>query len=290
MTTTSSRIPTRTTATADGRTLAVDERGPADAPAVVFLHSAPGSRCFDPDPAATEASGVRLITIDRPGYGGSSPWPEGTMPTLATLADDVVAVLDDLGVADAAVAGWSTGGLVALGVGARHPDRVRHLALVGTPAPDDDVPWVGDEHRAQLQEMRTHPESAFGIMTEVFAPMAAEPDHALGTFTGGAADERALAADADGRVQAMNDEAFRAGASGAAADIVAVQVAPWGFDPRAVGAPVELFYGEADVLITPAHGEHWQRTLADGRLHLVPDAGHLVVMEAWPQILDTLAT
>ena len=62
MTTTSSRIRTRTTATADGRTLAVDERGPADAPAVVFLHSAPGSRCFDPDPAATEAEAVAIAT------------------------------------------------------------------------------------------------------------------------------------------------------------------------------------------------------------------------------------
>jgi pimeloyl-ACP methyl ester carboxylesterase len=289
MTTTSSRIPTHTIAVADGRTIAVDETGPADGPAVVFLHSAPGSRRFDPDPAATRAAGVRLITVDRPGYGASSPWPDDALPALDVLADDVARVLDHLDVREASVSGWSTGGLVALGVGARHPERVRHLALVGTPAPDDDVPWVGDEYRAQLREMRTHPESAFGIMAEVFAPMAVEPEHALGTFTGGDADARDLAADTDGRVRAMNAEAFATGASGAAADIVAVQVAPWGFDPRAVGAPVELFYGEDDVLITPAHGRYWQDTLADGRLHLVPDAGHLVVMKAWADVLAALA-
>ena len=59
------------------RWLAVDERGRPDGRPVLFLHPAPGSRLLDPDPWATEGARVRLITFDRPGYGGSSALPDG---------------------------------------------------------------------------------------------------------------------------------------------------------------------------------------------------------------------
>jgi pimeloyl-ACP methyl ester carboxylesterase len=57
---------------ADGRRLAWSEWGRAQGPPVLLLHRNPGSRLLDPDSAATAASEVQLITIDRPGYGGRS--------------------------------------------------------------------------------------------------------------------------------------------------------------------------------------------------------------------------
>ena len=65
----------------DGRTVAFDLAGPDGGPVVVLHHSAPGSRRFDPDPTATSAAGVRLVTIDRAGYGRSDPLSAGTVPT-----------------------------------------------------------------------------------------------------------------------------------------------------------------------------------------------------------------
>ena len=144
---------------ADGRVLALNEYGVADGPAVLFLHSSPGSRVLDPDPEATAAAGVRLLTIDRPGYGASSPYAADVVPTFADSADDLDTVLAKLGIDDVGVIGWSNGGIHALALAARHPDRIRAVALVGTPASDDDVPWVPEEQRALGKVMRDDPGS-----------------------------------------------------------------------------------------------------------------------------------
>lgn len=85
--------------TAGGRKIAVAEFGAADGPVVLLLHRSPGSRLFDPDPVATAAAGVRLVTMDRPGYGVTDPVEA---PSRAAAAD--AAVGERPGVADALVA------------------------------------------------------------------------------------------------------------------------------------------------------------------------------------------
>lgn len=280
-------VPDHLVRLSDGRVLAVDDRGAADGPAVLFLHSAPGSRALDPDPQATRAAGVRLLTVDRPGYGASTPLPADVVPTLAGVADDLAAALAVLGVGEVGVAGWSNGGLVALALAARHPDLVRAVALVGTPAPDDAMPWVG-EHRPVLHAMREDPSNAAPALAEVFAGYVERPDTAVETVSG-PADEAALAeGDIRARVVTMMTEAFRHGAWGVAADIVAVNVAPWGFDPASVGVPVALHYGEADAAIPPDHGRWWAGVLADPSLRVTPGAGHLLPLTAWADILATV--
>ena len=53
----------------DGRTLSYAEWGDPSGHPVLLFHGAPSSRLFSPDPAATAAAGVHLVTVDRPGYG-----------------------------------------------------------------------------------------------------------------------------------------------------------------------------------------------------------------------------
>jgi pimeloyl-ACP methyl ester carboxylesterase len=287
---TNTPTPTHLVTLPDGRLLAVDEHGPRGGPVVVFLHAAPGSRVLDPDPAATAAAGVRLITIDRPGYGASTPLAEGVIPSIAGMADDVAAALAAMGVTDAGVVGWSKGGLVALALAARHPDLVRAVALVVTPASDDDVPWLPDEHRQVLRPLRDDPGAARPTLREVFAPFAADVDAAVTTVTSGAADAAALEDPAvRERVAAMVAEAFRPGADGVATDVAAADVLPWGFDPAAVGARTTLHYGDADELVTPAHGEHFARVIAGSTLRVVPGAGHLLPLLDWPAILASVS-
>ena len=71
-----------------------------------------------------------------------------------------------------------------------------------------------------------------------------------------------------------------------AADIVSYTVADWGFDPAAIGAPTACVYGDADVVVTPAHGEWWAARIPDATVEVVRDAGHLVVVDAWPGVLS----
>lgn len=290
---------------ADGRTIAARDAGPTDGPVVVFLHAAPGSRAFDPDPADTRAAGVRLITIDRAGYGGSSPIEAGTIPSVAGQADDTAAVLEHLGVRDAAIVGWSGGGRVAIATAARHPELARRVALVATPAPDDQVPWVIAEHRAMAASMREDPSTAVATITGVFAgsgdPTAADDgsnddgSNDDGELTdlvtgGGGVDADLLAGDPElrGRIETMLAVAFENGPAGVATDIVADQVVPWGFDVAAVGVPVTLVYGDADAVLTPDHGRWYADQLVGGDLRIIAGSGHLVVATEWAAILEAV--
>jgi pimeloyl-ACP methyl ester carboxylesterase len=275
----------------DGRHVAFDVHGPADGPVVLLCHAAPGSRRFDPDPAATTAAGVRLVTVDRPGYGGSDPVSRGIVPTIPVSADDAAAVLDHLGVRSAVLAGWSAGGRVAAALAAARPDVASALFLIATPAPDDDVPWVDDTYRPAIAAMRSAPADAVDMMVANLTAATGGDEGGDGDatvlVTGGPADERALAADGAlrDRVVAMVAEAMAQGPVGTAADIVAYTVADWGFDPAAIGAPTTCVYGADDTLVPPAHGEWWAARIPAARVEVVDGAGHLVVVPAWPRVL-----
>ena len=272
--------------TPDGRRIAVLVAGPDDGLPVLFAHIAPGSRRFDPEPDATAAAGVRLITLDRPGYGGSEPLPEGTSPTIPLFADDCAVVLDQLGVRTAATAGWSAGGRVVMALAARRPDLVRSVGLIGTPAPDEEVAWIGPDERQMIAALSADPASALHTLEQILTPMTSDPVAALGMLGAAPADAAALTeGDLRSALQTMLTEAFAQGPGGLAADLISYTMAAWGFDPRAVGAPVRCWYGEADEVVSPDHGRWWADQVADGTLTVVPAAGHLLVRAVWSEVL-----
>lgn len=273
----------------DGRTLAIHDAGDPAGPVVVLCHPAPGSRLLDPDPAATAAAGVRLVTLDRPGYGGSTPVADGAVPTIPAFADDVAAALDALGAGSAALVGWSAGGRIALAVAARRPDLARSVAVVATPAPHEAVPWIPAPYLAQIDQLRPDPGHAAGILAQALAPTA-DPT-AVGALGAGAADEGALCADHSrrARLEAMLAEAYAQRATGVAADIVSYPVADWGFDPGAVAAPTTAVYGDADEIVTPAHGQWYVDRVPHAELRTVAGAGHLVALTSWDGVLAAVA-
>ncbi len=273
------------------RLLAVDQRGPSDAPVVLFLHPAPGSRVLDPDPWVTAAAGVRIVLFDRPGYGSSTPLPEGEVPTVAGAADDAALVLDELELDHVAVVGWSAGGLVALALAARRPDLVASLSVVATPAHEDDVVSLSEEHRELVALLRPDLPSAVGAVAEALAPIAYSPGAMLDLLGSGEADDEVRRGQTHGpRLLAMAQEAVRQGAAGVAADIVASTIAPWGFDPGAVELPVALWYGAEDELVSPEHGAYWAGALMEADLRVVPGAGHLLPVTHWAEILAGATT
>ena len=273
----------------DGRTLALEDRGLAYGSPVLFLHPAPGSRLLDPDPWSTAGRAVWLLSHDRPGYGASSPLPEGAVPTIAGFADDAAVALDKLRTGPVGVVGWSTGGLVALALAVRRPDLVRAVALVGTPAPEDEVSAMSDEHRAMVDALRPDLASAAGVLQQALAPMATSAKAVLDMVGAGPADDALRTDTVHGpALRNMAAEAIRQGVTGLASDIVAATVAPWGFDPADVTAPVALWYGEDDELVSPVHGAWWAEVLPAADLRIVPGAGHFLPLVAWKQILASV--
>lgn len=102
-------------------------------PAVVFIHGgeqdhsvwALQSRYF-------AHHGFGVLAVDLPGHGRSGGAP---LARIEDMADWIPALLDAAGADSAALAGHSMGSLVALECAARHPQRVRRIALLGTAFP-----------------------------------------------------------------------------------------------------------------------------------------------------------
>jgi pimeloyl-ACP methyl ester carboxylesterase len=232
---------------------------------VVFCHSAPGAGLFDPDPDETSAADVILLSVDRPGYGRSDPVSPG-------------------------VVGWSAGGRVALALAARHPELVDQAVVVATPAPDAEVPWIDAEQRVELERLaRLRPDEARAELNgrlRSLVPTDPFSGEALWLLAAVTSDEPALR---DRRVRTRLGEMLRAafaqGAGGLAADILGYCTQPWGFEPEDVQTRTLLLYGSHDPLAGPRHGQWWEERLPDARLEVVPGAGHLVVIPAWPRIL-----
>ena len=278
-----------------GRRVAV-HRTPrsAESRLVVLCHSAPGAGVFDPNPVETQARNVTLLSVDRPGYGGSQPVACGTWATVASAADDLAAVLDSLNVERVGVAGWSAGGRVALALAARRPDLVDRVVAVATPAPDAEVPWLEEGQRAELERLRgRHPDEAHARLGERLAAAIPEDPHApeaLGLLGAGPTDDGELRAPGvRRRLGDMLQAAFAQGTHGLAADIAGYSLRPWGFEPGDVEAETLLIYGARDPLAGPRHGHWWHRRLPDARLVMVPGAGHLLVIRMWRRVLSHLA-
>ncbi|MBT8063516.1 MAG: alpha/beta hydrolase [Gammaproteobacteria bacterium] len=73
-----------------------------------------------------------VLAVDLPGHGRSGGEP---LKTIEEMADWAIEVLDAAGLSTAAIVGHSLGSLVAIAAAARHPERVRAVALVGTTVP-----------------------------------------------------------------------------------------------------------------------------------------------------------
>ncbi len=103
----------------DGRTVGYADYGSPEHTAVLWCHGGPGSR-LEPQALAANASkaGLRLIGIDRPGYGRSTPQPGRT---IGSWTPQALAVADRLGIERFAVVGVSTGGAYALALAANAP-------------------------------------------------------------------------------------------------------------------------------------------------------------------------
>lgn len=277
----------------DGRTVAVHWLAEGGGRTIVFCHAAPGSGAFDPDPEQTRARDVTLLAIDRPGYGESDAALPGAWASIGSAADDVAAVLDRDGVGPVGIAGWSAGGRVALALAARRPDLVDRVSVIGTPAPDEEVPWIPPEQGAQIDALQgCGPDDVHTIMGEQFAAMLPDPirpEVGFGLLGTSEADDATLAAPgAHVRLTQMLEAAFAQGAVGMVQDIAGYTLRPWGFEPQDVTAKTLLLYGAKDP-IGSAHASWWKARLPRARIEMVPEAGHLLVIPMWKRVLSHLA-
>jgi pimeloyl-ACP methyl ester carboxylesterase len=274
----------------DGRTLHVyDTRadGPAngpDSPIAVFWHHGSPNVGSPPEPlfAAAEANGLRWVSYDRPGYGGSGPH-DGR--TVASAAADVAAIADALGIGRFAVLGHSGGGPHALACAALLPERVIAAVSVSAPAPidADGLDWFAGWTPGITAENRAAARGRAALQAHW---VQAEPEDMSAYFT--EADIAALGGNWSW-VAGVVDQAMAQGDEGFTEDVLAGNQ-PWEFRPDGIGVPVLIMHGEADKMVPCAHGKWIAARCPTAELRVVPDAGHITVLDSAPEALAWLGT
>jgi|SRR5215469_3179344 len=268
---------------ADGRTLhyydTIEPTG-NDAVAVFWHHGTPNVGS-PPEPlfAAAAEHGLRWVSYDRPGYGGSSPHPD---QDVASAAEDVAAIADALGIGRLAVFGHSGGGPRALACGALLPDRVVGVVSMSSPAPHEaaGLDWFAGWSTYGAGEQRA---AAAGRTALEEYLQHAEFD--MDDFT--AVDQEALA----GRWAWVAKVAGQAVAAGPAAmvDDLLAAARPWGFDVAELNVPVLIAHGGQDRMVPNAHGRWLAARCPGAELRITPDDGHITVLDHAPAALGWLS-
>lgn len=278
----------------DGRVLAVDDLGDPDGAPVLHLHGTPDSRLSrHPD---DDVAGVRLLAVDRPGIGRSTAHPGRT---LATVADDLAAVLAHLGVERAAVLGWSAGAPFAVALAARHPAAVGTVGLVAPLVPitayaDAEVAEAAGPGRRLFAEMAAEmaPDVVASEVAPYLLPDPATPEavaeHMAAEADPARARELADVPGAGEHLVAAAVEAVALGREGLHQE-VATQAAVPDVDLAAAaeGRTVVVWSGALDPVSPPAFGRWWADLLR-ARHVVLPDAGHTLALPRWPEVLATL--
>ena len=157
--------------------------GTANADAVVLLHGGLGAAEDFGSQIGALAANYHLVAIDSRGHGRSTDdeQPHGCH----LMAGDVLGVMDSLGIASAAVVGWSDGGNIALDLAINNPDRLSRVFVLGSnyhtsgirPSVADDA-LIGayvERAAAQYARISSTPDAFPALSGKVFAMWGSEP-------------------------------------------------------------------------------------------------------------------
>ena len=272
-----------TVQTPDGRTLAVEEAGDPNGHPVLVHEGTPNSRHLYP-PAAIDAAvrGLRLISYDRPGYGGSTPQPGRSV---ADCAADVRAICAELGISRLAMWGISGGGPHVLACAALLPDLVSAAASLASLAPLDaeGLDWFAgmgelnaDDTRLFLRDRQAARAKLDADREQILGASPAELVSGLKTLLS-PTDAAALN---DGLAEFLvycDHEGLAPGNEGWWDDGVA-HLNPWGFELSAISVPVLLMHGRQDQFVPFGHGQWLAEHIPGVEARLFDHDGHLTLL------------
>jgi pimeloyl-ACP methyl ester carboxylesterase len=275
------------------RRLGFAEFGPPDGRAVVWLHGTPGARRQIPHEARAyaEREGVRIVGIDRPGIGSSTPH---LYSSLVHFADDLEIIAERLDLDPLVVIGLSGGGPYALAAGHALPHRVKAVGVLGGVAPTVGVDAIGGGLVALGR--RTAP-----LLKVARVPIGVGLTGAIRVakpFASGALDlyarlsppgDRALLARPEFKAMFLDDllNGSRKQISAPLADVLLFSK-HWGFEVADVKVPVVWWHGDDDHIIPFDHGVHLVERLPDAELRVLPGESHLGGLGVGEEILESL--
>jgi pimeloyl-ACP methyl ester carboxylesterase len=276
----------------DGRGLAYAEYGDETGRPVVFFHGCPGSRVegalLD---SQARASGLRIIAPDRPGMGGSDFQLDRS---LLDWPNDVIELVDLLGVERFAVLGVSGGGPFVIACAHSIPDRLAAAVVVAGVAPltsHDATQGMSSQNRRMVEIARRAPWLVRVIFGFTAPAVRWFPDRVIARTSAPtpASDQAVLERpDVQKTLIASLREAIRNGGRGAAYELT-LYTRSWGFPLREAPCRIDLWQGTDDVNVPASMGEYLASQLPDCHPHFLQGEGHFSVLANHQQeILATL--
>jgi pimeloyl-ACP methyl ester carboxylesterase len=285
--------------TANGISIEYETFGDPAKPALALIMGLGAQMIFWQDDFCRElvGRGFHVIRFDNRDCGLSRHFPELGIPdvvaamaaslsgepvpappyTLRDMADDVVGLLDTLGVERAHVVGASMGGMIAQTVAIAHPARVQTLTSIMSTTGNRDVPPAT-------------PEAMTALLTPSPSDRAEFIDHIVKTFRivgspGFELDEASLR----DRVGRAFDRSYDP--SGVARQLVAV-LADGDRRERlgSVRVPTLVIHGKNDPLVPVEGGIDTANAVPGARLVVIEGMGHDLPRGAWPKIVDAIAS
>jgi 3-oxoadipate enol-lactonase len=209
------------------------------------------------------AERYRVVTYDTRGHG-DSPTPPGPW-TLDDLVDDVVALLDRLGVPRAHVAGISLGGMTAMRLAAREPARVDRIAVLCSSAKAD--PQGFRDRAAAARSGGTAPLAPAVVSRWLTPPFAASHPDLVGRL--------------EGMIASSDDEGYAA-----CCEVVGrMDLRP---DLGRISVPTLVISGAEDLALPPEHQKLIAEGISGARLLTVSPGAHLANLERTSEITGAL--
>jgi pimeloyl-ACP methyl ester carboxylesterase len=280
----------------DGRTLRFVERGDSRGRPVFVLHTSPGSKLlYEAHVVDASRRGIRLISYDRAGYGGSSP---RSGRTGVDEASDVRELADALGIDRFALWGHSKGGSFALACAAMLPDRLVAVASLGAVAPygAEGLDWFAGVDRLNVDDFRlltTDPVAWRRRLAQSVREMREISEEGLyrDLFSSSPdADREMLTPEFIASFHAQMQDGLSQGPEGFIDDNLS-DIKPWGFELDSITVPVQLWHGMDDRLVPLAHAKWLAAHLPGAEIHLEPGEGHISLFaRRIPEVHEWLAS
>jgi pimeloyl-ACP methyl ester carboxylesterase len=281
-------------AVGDDRQIGFAEFGDPQGRAVFWLHGTPGARRQIPMEARVyaEQRQIRLIGVDRPGIGSSTPYQ---YDTVFAFADDLRTIADTLGIDKMEVVGLSGGGPYTLACAAGMPDRVMAAGVIGGVAPtmgSDAIAGgvmgsIGLRVAPLLQVAGGPIGVAASALIRLIRPVGSPAVDLYGRVSPEA--DRRLLARPEIKAMFLDDllNGSRKQMAAPFADVV-VFARDWGFRLDEVKVPVRWWHGDHDHIVPFEHGLHVVARLPDVEMYHLPGESHLAGLGRAEEILGTM--
>ncbi len=273
----------------DGRRLSWHEFGDPDGSPVIYTSGTPVSGLYGASYDETaRAAGLRWISPDKPGYGGSGYQPKRS---LTSWGDDLAELAGHLGLDRIALAGESGGGAFTLAAALRLGGRVSVAALIaGAGAPIDRAERAGQQARIRFYGWLARNAPALNAvpLTMIRWSLASPAKRERSLRREMAATPEAKHADLRIEFDAVAD-ALRQGTRGAVQEL-ALSRPPWPFRLSEIKTPVHLWHGARDTNGPIAIARRVARELPDATLHVSDSSDHFVGHDRSDEIMSVIAS